>query len=92
MSSENNTQINIRKVWEENIKKLNETEGFSLIRTYKKRKFKFAITHFSDLVQFEEDYPEEKSVINNPELKGITKMLMKRRVEAMHAMDLDYKI
>lgn len=93
MTHENSEQrIRITEIWANNIKKLNEQEGFSLIRIYKKSKFKFAITHFQDLAEYEEIEPEDKSIINNPDLKGVTKTLMKRRVEAMHSLDPDYTL
>lgn len=85
-------QITIREVWTENLKKLNEQKGFSLIKTYKKSRFKFAIAHFQDLVDYEELEPEDDSIMNNPDLKGITKIRMKRRVEAMHCMDCGYRL
>lgn len=85
-------QITIREVWTENLKKLNEQNGFSLIKAYKKSRFKFAIAHFQDLVDYEKLEPEDDSIMNNPDLKGITKIRMKRRVEAMHCTDRGYRL
>ncbi|MCI9083985.1 MAG: hypothetical protein HFH46_00010 [Bacilli bacterium] len=93
MTNENEKpRIAIREIWTENLKKLNEQEGFSLIKSYKKSKFKFAIAHFQDLARYEELDPEDKSIMNNPDLKGITKIRLKRRVEAMRATDSDYRL
>jgi len=80
-------KIKIKQIWEDNLKKLNEQKGFSLIRIYKKNKFKYAIKHHQDLVDYETLEPEEKSITTNPTLKGIPKILMKKRVEAMHPLD-----
>lgn len=53
----------------------------------KRDKFKLAITYFPELKKYEELYPEEKSIINNPNLKGVSKRkILKRKNAITHHM------
>lgn len=57
--------------------------GFCLYNFSQMNKFKYAIIWYEELKKYEEMYPEEKSIFDNENLKGISKRKLEKRVNVV---------